>query len=584
MAREAKTSGARGAGAFVALFPIIGLLAVGNLVFALLWLLNPLAGGPSGGPSGRRIEVRTEKRLLRIGDGLSAEEPNTGLETRISGEQFEERLKLLIHLTRMTRTGDQAAEFFESDFGRSAQPAVTFTFPLRGGTSETLDVFAIDLRRQAVYCRLRSTGEALAIKLDQYQKIAADFAQLSGGVAGSLAVPYYMPVDDAVRSRLAKLQAPLAITTVSSDPRQHLLRMLGGRMAAAGGLQFSQPDRSTLILTLRLPDDQAMARGLADGMARASENVKVQHLDFATQAEAVRELARAIKRAPGDIEDALVLQYGGRVNVIRGTDLLGQDDTGPLLAVATRFEGMKVIAQALDDLLSERGLFYFAEGHGERRLADRREEGLSQAAEHLAARFFRTAALDLATAKALPDDCHALVIPGPRKPYPAELEKAIGDWLERGGRLAVLLDPPEGVVPISDTLKRFGITVPEPKKPLEVPGRLNPPVAIELELNTKVDFVAKWTREPVVFFTAVELAIAAAAADAPLEVLRIARPADAEGGAKAPCLIAAVRPKAGQKGPKLLVFSDVDAFSNQLLRQLATNVQLLTDALNWLGD
>lgn len=584
MAKEAKASESRSVGASVVLYPIIGLLAVGNVVFALLWLLNPVAGGPAGGPSGRRIEVRTEKRVLRIADGLSPEGPNSGVETRVSGEEFDERLKLLVHLTRTTRTGEQAAEFFKSDFGRSAQPAVTFTFPQRGGTSESLDVYAIDLRRQAVYCRLRSTGEELAIKLDQYQKIASEFAQLGGGVAGSLAVPYYMPVDEAVRSRLAKLQGPLAITTVSSDPRQHLLRMLSGRMAALSNLQFTQPDRSTLVLTLRLPDDQAMTRGLADGMARASANVKVQHLDFATQPEAVRELARAIKRSPNDIEDSLVLQYGNRVHIIRGPELLGQEDAGPLALPTTRFEGMKVIAQALDGLLSERGMTYFAEGFGERRISDRRDEGLSQAAQHLADRFFRTQAIDLASAKALPGDCQVLVLPGPRKPYPPELEKAIGAYVEGGGRLAVLLDPDKGVVPVPDALKRFGISVPDPKKVLEVPGRLNPPVAIEVELNTKLDFVAKWTREPLVFFTATELAVTPPAADATFEVLRVGRPAEAEDGAKAPCLIAAVRPKAGAKGPKLLVFADVDAFSNQLLRQLPTNAQLLSDALGWLSE
>ncbi|MBM4031495.1 MAG: hypothetical protein FJ291_06870 [Planctomycetes bacterium] len=586
MARDSGTEPRRGASASVVVYPVIGLLAVGNLVFALLWLLNPLAGGPEGGPSGRRIEIRTAKRLLRIGDGLAPDGPNAGFETRVTGEEFDERTKLLVGLTRAIRTGEQASEFFQSEAGRQAQPAVVLSFPQRGGASDALEVYAADLRRQAVYCRLRSTGEELVIKLDQYQSVAASFAQLAGGAAGSFAVPYYTAANEAVRSRLAKLQDTLLVTTVSSDSRQQLAQTLGSPLAAPSGLQLQQPDGSTLVAALRLPEDEAMARGLADAMARASDKVKVQHFDFATQPAAVREFARALKRSLNDVEDSVVLQYGGRVRVLRGTELLRRGEGDPLtMGGQVRFEGEKVVAQALDDLLSERGLLYFAEGHGERRMADRRIEGLSQVAEHLSSRGFRAAPLDFAAAKAVPSDCQALVIAGPRKPLEADAEKVINAYLDGGGRLALLLDPPDGIVPLADTLKRFGITVPDPKKVIQVPSN-NPPVAMEVELNGKLDFVAKWTREATVFYTATELAVAPPAEDAKFEVLRVARPADAEEGAKAPCLIAAVRPKAGAKGPKLLVLSDADAFSNQLLRQpqLAANAQLLSDALSWLAE
>ena len=582
MAREA--TGGRGAGVSVVLYPIIGLLAVGNVAFALLWLLSPIAGGPAGGPSGRRIEVRTGKRLLRVCDGLNAEGPNSGFETRLSGEEFEEKMKLLGELRRMTCTGVDAGGFFKSEAGRDAKPAVVFTFPERGGASESLEVHAIDVRRQAVYCRLRSTGEELAVKLDQYQKAASELAGLAGGAAGALSVPHVMTLGNELRERLAKLQAPLLVTSVSLDPRQQLLQTLSNPMAGMGGLQVQQPDSATLTLTVRLPDDQAMARGLADAMGRASDKVRVQHFDFATQAEAVREFARSIKRSMTEVEDSLVLQCGGRVRVLKGTELLAREEAAPLaLGVQTRFEGEKAVAQALDGLLSDRGLLYFAEGHGERRTGDRRPEGLSQAAEQLGARGFRAGVLDMASAKGVPADCQVLVVAGARKPLSAEAEKAVASYVEGGGRLAVLLDPPDGTVPLADTLKRFGITVPEPKKVVQIPGN-NPPVAMELELNTKLDFAAKWAREGAIFVTAAELATTPPAEGASYEVLRVARPTDAEGGAKAPCLIVAVRPKAGTKGPKLLVFGDVDAFSNQVARQVAPNVQLLSDALSWLAE
>ncbi|MBM4042863.1 MAG: hypothetical protein FJ290_30610 [Planctomycetes bacterium] len=581
MAKEREATARRGAGLSVVVYPIIGVLAVGNLVFALLFFLNPLAGGPAGGPSGRKIEVRTPSRLLRVGEGLNAEGPNAGFETRVPGEEFEEKLKLLVSVTRATRPGEQAAEFFQSDAGREAKPAVVFEFPSRGSGGDALEVYAIDLRHQAAYCRLRSTGEDLAVKLDLYQKLAAELAQLAGGVAGglSLSVPYTMSLGEALRSRLAKLQGPLTVTTVSSDPRQQLAQSL-----SMGALRFQPVDGSTLLVPLRLPDDQAKARGLADAMARASDKVKVQHFDYATQAGEVRQFARAIARPLAEIEDCVVLQYAGRVRVLRGTELLVREEGGPMsLGAQTRFEGERAMVQALDGLLSERGLLYFAEGHGERRAVDRRGEGLSQLADYLGSRGFRSAPLDLAAAKAVPNDCQVLVLAGPRKPLPAEAEKAIAAHVERGGRLAVLLDPPEGVVPAADTLKRFGIAAPDPKKAIQIASN-EPPEAMRLELDTKLDFVAKWARGATVFYTAAELAVTPPAADAAFEVLRIAWPAGAEDRAKAPCVLAGARPKAAGKGPKLLVFGDVDAFSNQLLRELPTNAQLFSDALGWLAE
>jgi len=582
MAKDTAGAG-HGGSASVLLYPVIGLLAVGNVVFALLWLLNPIASGRSGERSGRRVEVQTGRRVLRISEGVRANAPNMGFDARMSGERFEQLTKRLARLAQTSR-GEQAEQYFKSEAGRNATPAIVLTFPRRGVGIETLQVYAADTRRKACYCRLGSTGEALAVNLDEYKRIAAELAQLVGGAAGSLLPPYYMPIGQPLRARLAKLQMPLAITTISSDPRQYLIQMLSNPLLGASALKMQQPDDATLTFTLRLPDDQAMTRGLADAMARASDKVKVQHFDFATQADAVSEFASALKRPVADIEDSLVLQYAGRVRVIRGAELLGRDQASPLTAPVARFQGEKVLVQALDGLLTERGLLYFAEGHGERRIADRRITGLSQAAEALDSRGFRTAALDLASAKAVPADCQALVIAGPKKPLTPEARKAIAAYLDRGGSIAILLDPPSGVVPLADVLKRYGITVPDPKKVLEIAGSLTPPVAIAVELDTKLDLTRHWAREPLVFYTATALEVAPPPAPAAFEALPVARAAEGGRGEKAPCLVAAVRPKAGGKGPKLLVFGDVDAFSNQLVRQVDSNAKLLADALSWLAE
>jgi len=581
MADEVRPSASRRMPVTAFLYPAIGLLAVGNAVFLLLWLLSPIAGGPSHGGGGEQIQVRSGHRVLKVAEGMGGESPSLDVERRLPSEQFEELSKTLASLTQSTRSGEQAEEFFKSDAGRGAQPAVTLSFPRSGVGTETVEVYAIDDQRHLCYARLARTGQALAIRLDDYLKAASALSRLAGGAAGSFPLPRLAVLGEPLREKLAKLKQPLLVTTVSVDPRQYLVRMLSNPILGPTTLKLQALDTATVMATVQLPDDQAKVRGLAEAMARASANVKVRHLDFATDAAALKEFARSIQREPGDVEDSLVLQRGDRVRVIRNVDMLVRGSGGS--TSAARFEGEGVAAQALDELLAERGLVCFAEGHGERRIGDRSGEGFSQIADQVSARGFRTAALDLA-AKAIPADCQVLVIAGPRKPFGPELEKAIQDYLEAGGRLALMLDPPDGEMVLAEALKRWGVAVPEPKKVLEIKGSFSQPMVIELRLNGELDFVGKWAREAAIYFTACGLAVGAPAEGVACEALCVARPVTTEESAKSTCLLAGVRPKAGGKGPKLLVYGDADAFTNQIIRQVPNNIQLLIDSLGWLAE
>ncbi len=572
----------RGAGAGVFLYPLVGLLLVGNVVFAILWLLNPVAGRGLGGRGGRRIEAVCPTGAVRVVEGVDVEGPGAAYEVHLASTQFEALAKELRTLAQSRRSAEQAEEFFNSPAGRDAKPALVLSFPRRAGT-ERLEVYAADARRRLCYCRLARTGEALAVPLAKFQEIAARLVELTGGVGGSLAVPYYMPLGADLRQKLASLKAPLVVTTVSSDPRTYLLQQLSNPLASLGGLRLRKPDPGTLVAAVELPEDQAMARALADAMARASENVKAQHLDLATNPKAAQQFARALKRSLDDLQDSLVLQYGDRVRVIPNTQLLRRERTGPLVLGAARFEGEKVVAQALEELLSERGFVYFAEGHGERRVPDREAMGLSMAAEQLSARGFRPVPIDLSKTASLPRDCKVLVIPGPRKPFGSELEKALGDFLARGGRLALFLDPPDGALVLEDVLKRYGLGVPSPKQVLRVRGRFAQAEALELELDRKVDFARRWARQTAVFFTGCALAVGQPEASTGCESFALARPVSLE-GEEPPCILAAVRPRKGHRGPKIILAGDVDAFTNQLVRQLPGNVSLLVSVLAWLAD
>jgi hypothetical protein len=148
-----------------------------------------------------------------------------------------------------------------------------------------------------------------------------------------------------------------------------------------------------------------------------------------------------------------------------------------------------------------------------------------------------------------------------------------------------MLDPPTSPAVLADLLKRYGITVPEPTQAVRATAaRFQDPRIVEVELNRKLDFVKRWTQEPCVFVTACELVVTPPPENAPYEVLRVARLAETEAGTKSPCLIAAVLPAAKAKGPKMLVLGDVDAFSNQIVRQIPSCADLLLDALTWLAE
>jgi hypothetical protein len=573
----------------VFLYPIIGLMAVGNVIFALLWLLNPVASGPAGEGGGRRVEARIGRRVVKIAEGIGIEGPTKGFETRVASEEFEELTKALTRLTQSKRGAEQAEAFFRSEAGRDAEPALTLAFPRRATGMETLEVYAIDARRQLCYCRHGRSGEPLAVKLANYQKVAKALSGLAGAMAGSLSVPYYTQLDETLRAKLAKLDGPLLVTTVSSDPRQYLLQLLSNPIMGGGGVELEQPDPATLTATVQLPDDQAMTRGLAEAMARASEKVTARHLDFGTQAAAVREFARSIRRSVSDIQDSLVLQYRDRIRPIPNTDMLERQQTGSLIATATSFEGDKVVAKALDGLLAQRGLLYFADGHGERRIADTSSSGLSRPAEQLKAHGFRAEPLDLTNAKAIPEDCQVLVIAGPRKAYGSGVENAIARYVEAGGNLAVMFDPPDGAPVLAALLKGYGITLADPKK--EIP-------AAQLRLDPKLAMARGWTREPIVFFSASALLLKQPAEKKAHELFAIANAIEREGIARSNCVVAGVRPVAGAKGPKILAFGDVDAFTNQSLTgwpgsffgmpgrvvPLPGNVELLIDALSWLAE
>jgi len=121
-----------------------------------------------------------------------------------------------------------------------------------------------------------------------------------------------------------------------------------------------------------------------------------------------------------------------------------------------RFVGEAAFASALAKLMEEeKSAVYVLTGHGERPLEGQqsgpgaeRTEKILTSEEYSLSRFvnklrrdnIEVEPLNLAETVEVPEECAALIIPGPRTPFSAEELSAIEAYLQRNGRLLVMVD------------------------------------------------------------------------------------------------------------------------------------------------
>ena len=86
---------------------------------------------------------------------------------------------------------------------------------------------------------------------------------------------------------------------------------------------------------------------------------------------------------------------------------------------------------------------YFVQGHGERDPTDSNVEGFSGIADGLRSDNFEVEKITLIQAGKVPDDATVLVVAGPKTDLLEPEVKAIRDYLDRQGKLMLLLDPPD---------------------------------------------------------------------------------------------------------------------------------------------
>lgn len=146
-----------------------------------------------------------------------------------------------------------------------------------------------------------------------------------------------------------------------------------------------------------------------------------------------------VKRYQIENYETLVLEYGNKIEKI--TKATEPDITNALIRVMQ--EGEKKV--------------YFTAMHGEPKLDDEEREGLHQAKTKLIAENYQVATIFLAEQHQIPDDCTVLVIVGPKKDLLPNEYQMIEQYLDRGGRLMVLLNPDQP--DLSALLKQWGFEI-----------------------------------------------------------------------------------------------------------------------------
>jgi ABC-type uncharacterized transport system involved in gliding motility auxiliary subunit len=140
----------------------------------------------------------------------------------------------------------------------------------------------------------------------------------------------------------------------------------------------------------------------------------------------------------------LILEMGGKTERIeKQSEPVREEDVTNAL--------MKIVK-------GEKKTVYFIQGHGEKSIDDSEKTGFSSAKNGLEKENYVLKTLNLVQENKVPDDASALVMLGPTsEPFPNELE-LIDGYLNKGGSVAILLDPPPAAS-LNDFMKKWSIDV-----------------------------------------------------------------------------------------------------------------------------
>lgn len=388
---------------------------------------------------------------------------------------------------------------------------------------------------------------------------------------------------------------------------------------------LAELDRDVEVVVFMQPNDELYApvKELLARYEAASPRITVREVDPSRNLAQAQEL---VDRYQIDSLNVILFESEGERRLVETADLADYDYSGMQFGQAPRMTGFKGEQSFTSGLLeltqSERPKVVFTTGHGELALNEFAPGGLSEARAVLERDNFEVETWASLAASSVPEGAQLVVIAGPTANFIEPELEALAAFLDRGGRLMVLLDPSlrpgGGLVEtgLETFLERYGVAVGrnivvDPANPLpffgadtifvnsygghSITGPLEQaelPTILPLARSVGLAESLEGYRAETLFETssegwgetdlenlgAVQLDAADLAGPVPLGVAlqeEVAEPGIAEEGADLP--------PAGAPGLRLVVIGDATFATNAQLRNVG-NLTLLSNAFNWLAE
>lgn len=153
------------------------------------------------------------------------------------------------------------------------------------------------------------------------------------------------------------------------------------------------------------------------------------------------------------------------------------------------------------DLKSSTRTVCFVEGSGEHQIDDSGREGFSKFKEELAKDDYQTKSIDLLQKAEIPTECTTVVVGGPTRNYVQPQVDAIKNYVDNGGRVFFMVNPPLNMggrlqiadnEPVTDLLQSWGVS---PEKDLVLDMN---PIGQIMGLGPQVALVTSYTSQPIV--------------------------------------------------------------------------------------
>ena len=174
----------------------------------------------------------------------------------------------------------------------------------------------------------------------------------------------------------------------------------------------------------------------------ASPMVRVTRIDPLRQAARSDDLMRKyqLKRA-----NVVIVRSRDRIRIVTDLELANPDPVATEQGVGLRrrdFPGERLVTSAILEVTrTEKPVVYFTTGHGEKDPgSDDRIGGCSSIAQLVASGHTEPRLLDLPATRKIPADAAAVVIAGPRNAASVAEVDALRNYIDRGGRVLLLLD------------------------------------------------------------------------------------------------------------------------------------------------